>query len=162
MTIPHARPGTPITGRMVLLGMILFFGVVGAVNGIFMYVALDTFPGLTNDNAYMHGLDYNKTLADGERQALLGWRTEAELRDGTVQYVLTEKNGSPLTGAAVFAVAVRPVGAIHRTQLVLHETAPGVYVGDFVPALDGRWMFSFSAKVGDQRFRTDHELIAKP
>ena len=41
-----------ITGRMVLVGLLTFFGVVFAVNGVFVYFALDSWPGLTTEAAY--------------------------------------------------------------------------------------------------------------
>ena len=63
------KPPRQITGRMVLIGFILFFGVISVVNGIFMYMALHTWPGLTNTQAYKDGIKYNEVLADGERQA---------------------------------------------------------------------------------------------
>ena len=162
MSVLPAGRDVKITGRMVLVGMILFFGVISAVNGVFMYFALDTFPGLTDDNAYKHGIDYNKTLADGERQAALGWRTDATLKNGNVEVAFMDKTGAQLIGAEMTAVAVRPVGDPYRTEIVLKEIAPGVYVGAFVPPLQGRWKTTIEASVAGEPFRVQHELIAQP
>jgi len=41
------RLSRPITGRMVLFGLVAFFGVVFAVNGTLIYFAIDSWSGLS-------------------------------------------------------------------------------------------------------------------
>ena len=53
-----------ITGRMVLVGLLTLFGVVFAVNGVFVYFALDSWPGLATEAAYEQGLAHDQSLAE--------------------------------------------------------------------------------------------------
>ena len=46
----------PLTGKTVLIGFLAFFGLIFAVNGAFVYFALDSWPGLRYDSAAEAGL----------------------------------------------------------------------------------------------------------
>ena len=58
-----------LTGRHVLMMLIAFFGVIFAVNGVFLYAAISTFDGTDTSSAYQKGIDYNTTIAESEEQA---------------------------------------------------------------------------------------------
>lgn len=62
-----------ITGKHVIGGLLLFFGLIISVNIAFISLANKSFPGETVDNAYDKGVRYNETLAERERAAKLGW-----------------------------------------------------------------------------------------
>ena len=51
-----------ITGRHVLIGMLVFFGVILGVNGMFLYSALSTYTGVVSDEPYRKGLNYNERI----------------------------------------------------------------------------------------------------
>lgn len=153
--------GFRITGRMVLLGLIAFFGVVGAVNGAFMYFALNTFPGLTDDEAYKHGIAYNQTLADGQRQAALGWKTHLVSEAGALKLTLTGKDGAPLSGATVTADVQRPIGPRDDTNVTFEAAGPGVYRAAFAAPVVGRWKVDLAIVVGADRFRALHEVMVE-
>ena len=71
------RPGGRVlTGRMVLLMLVGFFGVMLAVNFVFATYAVKTFSGLDSDNPYDSGLAYNKEIAAAKAQADLGWTVD--------------------------------------------------------------------------------------
>ena len=73
----HASNGERvITGRMVLFGLIAFFGVVFAVNGTMLALALKTNTGMVANEPYRKGLKYNERIAAEERQQALGWKSE--------------------------------------------------------------------------------------
>ncbi|MEZ5776152.1 MAG: FixH family protein [Hyphomicrobiaceae bacterium] len=63
-----------LTGRHVLMMLIAFFGVIFAVNGVFLYAAISTFDGTDTSSAYQKGIDYNTTIAESEEQARRGWK----------------------------------------------------------------------------------------
>ena len=65
-----------IAGRHVLWGLIGFFGVIFAVNAIFVYAAEETFSGGDTSDPYRKGLDYNASARAAERQAERGWQTD--------------------------------------------------------------------------------------
>jgi len=71
------RPGgRPLTGRLVLLMIIGFFGVMLLVNAVMAIFAVKTFSGLDADNPYDTGLAYNKDIAAARAQGELGWTVE--------------------------------------------------------------------------------------
>lgn len=150
-----------ITGRMVLFGMIAFYAVIMAVNGVFMFFALNTWPGLTDGNAYKNGLAYNRTLADGERQSLLGWKTQARIDGETLSIVLAGKDGSPMNDATITANAARPVGEAHATPLIFAPVGDGVYTTRFAAPLAGRWKVDLHIRAGNDNFRAVHEVMVE-
>lgn len=157
----------PITGRTVLIGMIAFFGVIIAVNLAFVYFALDSWPGLTTQQAYEDGLAYNKKLEDAARQNELGWRSSVSLgaampKGGRViSLFMTGKNDAPVTGLSVTAYLSRPLGEGLSLDTRLTEDRPGQYTAMVrLPAL-GRWRVEISAQTADKKaFRMIHEVQA--
>ncbi len=55
-----------------------FFGVVIAVNICYIYLAKTTWRGVTTDESYQKGLDYNATLEQAQKQEDLGWKVEVK------------------------------------------------------------------------------------
>ncbi len=155
-----------ITGRTVLIGMIAFFGVIFAVNGVFLYFALGTFPGLTSDRAYIEGLDYNRTLADGERQASLGWKAEtgiAVLAEGDELKVrILDADGRLVPYLNVTAEIVRPATSDGAQKLDLVASADG-HVATLGRLEPGRWLVRIlAARDGAQIYRVDDEVYVRP
>ena len=88
-----------ITGRSVLFGMLAFFGVVFAVNGALIYFAVESWSGLSTERPFEAGRDHDRTLAQAEVQAALGWRSAVVLAPGTagnraVEVTLTGRDGT--------------------------------------------------------------------
>jgi len=134
----------PLTGRHVLAMIVAFFLAIFVVNGIFVYVSLNSHPGVISEDAYRKGLDYNRTLERADRQNARGWRTTVTLDGGFVAVALSDRNGAPLTGLAVRAEVRRPVHDRSDTSLVLRETAPGRYRAATALA-SGRWELRLTA-----------------
>ena len=59
--------GFRIRGWHVLAAMCAFFGVIIAVNAVFMTAALRTFPGEVSITPYEDGLAFNRQLAQQAR-----------------------------------------------------------------------------------------------
>ena len=135
----------PLTGRHVLAMLVAFFLVVFAVNGVFVYVSLQSHPGVTSDDAYRKGLDHNRTLDHADRQNARGWTARVTVVDGIVEVRLSDRAGAPLTGLAVQGEARRPVHDRADTDLTLLETDTGRYnaIGTKLPA--GRWELVLTA-----------------
>jgi nitrogen fixation protein FixH len=162
---PNGRPATarPVTGRTVLFGMLAFFGVIFAVNGAFVYFALDSWPGLSSDKAYEDGLAYNKTLAAAERQRALGWQSAIELDAGQVLSVqFMDKSGSPVTGLTPNARFVRPTHEGEDREVQLNEVDQGKYTASVAGLASGRWKVELRVPGGNgTRFFIVHELLVK-
>lgn len=139
----------PLTGRHVLTMIVAFFLVIFAVNGVFVYVSLQSHPGVTSDDAYRKGLDHNRTLDHAARQNARGWKTAVTAVDGIVELRLSDRAGAPLTGLAVRGQARRPVHDRADTELVFREIGAGRYRAVAPPLSEGRWELVLSAETGD-------------
>ena len=156
-----------ITGRMVLIGIVAFFGIVFAVNGTFVYFALESWPGLTTRHAYNEGVEYNQVLAAAEAQAARGWKAEmshGEAGDNTaLQIAMSGHDRRPLSGLQVRLEIVRPVGGDSIRYVDLSEAEAGIYRAG-VPRLGpGRWQVGLVATApGEADFHLRYEIVVRP
>jgi nitrogen fixation protein FixH len=134
-----------IRGWHVLLGLGLFFGIVFAVDGLFMFKAIATFPGQTVDNPYEAGIEYNRTLAQREVEAQLGWKAEVSRNADSIGMVVTDRHGRPIQGLTVAGKLERPATELGRRMIELKEVRPGFY--EFAASgMTGAWDFSATAR----------------
>lgn len=153
----------PITGRRVLIWLLLFFGTIVAVNGAFVYFALDTWPGLSTRRAYEEGLAYNKTLDAARAQHALGWKSVigvegAESGGRALTVRMADRDGAPVVGLAMTVELRRPVREDQDRMLVLVESEAGVYRARF-EATPGRWQAVVKAiDPGGTTYRMIHDL----
>ncbi|MGR3461284.1 MAG: FixH family protein [Roseovarius sp.] len=89
-----------ITGRHVLIGFVVFFGVIFATNGFMAYSALSTFPGLEVKNGYIASQTFNERKA---AQEALGWTLTTDARDGRLSLRFTGADGQIVRPARVEA-----------------------------------------------------------
>lgn len=141
----------PITGRTVLIWMLSFFGVIIAVNGVFAYLALDSWPGLTTNKAYEEGLAYNDVLDAAARQKALGWQLQPVLgrqpgSERSLEISIRDKDGQPVSGLSVTAEFRRPVGTGKNVSIELKESGPGAYSGIVSLRQPGQWHLEVQAK----------------
>ena len=134
-------------------------GVVIVVNVGMAWSALSTFPGTAVENTFDHSNDYDKVLAEAEREAALGWTLQVALDAGRPVVTLTARDGTPLRDAQVSATAMRPLGPDQNTKLVFRAEAPGRYVAADALAAPGQWDLLFSASAGEQRFHATRRVI---
>lgn len=130
-----------LTGKRVLAYMILFFGVVFAVNGYMIFQALKHHPGVVTKHNYERGLAYDETLAQAEFQKKLGWTTSFSVsKDQTeMVYVVRDADGTVLKGKEVSVKMVRPVRDGYDFDVKLEEAADGRYHSPFKAPLRGAW-----------------------
>lgn len=160
--IAGLRIPRPITGRHVLIAILVFFGVIFAVNGVFLYVSLRTHPGVTTEDAYRKGLQYNRTLEELDRQRALGWTVAFAQDGGMVTLRLTGAGGTALAGVSVALEARRPASDSEDRILVLEETSPGTYRATGPALAPGRWILL--CRVGDaagHRYHSETEILVK-
>ncbi len=152
-----------ITGRMVLIGFILFFGTITAVNGVLMYFALNTWPGLVTEDAYTKGLKYNDTIAASESQRLLAWDIRIALDNNKKLRVhVIDGNKASVPGLEVETVLTRPLGDHNVVILTMRETQPGIYEGEFVTPIAGRWKADIKAvSATGSVFKSRQEIMVK-
>ncbi len=140
-------PVKPITGRHVFWGFVVFFGIIFAMNGVFMYYAVSTHTGLDTTNSYRRGLNYNDRVRAEARQMRLGWKPVLGLnaRADEVTLRLRTKSNLPVPNLVITGVLNRPTTADFDRKLVLQEVSPGRYVANFKPLSPGNWIISLRA-----------------
>ena len=143
------------------LGLFASMAVVFAVNGYFVYAAVDTFPGVAGTDGFDLSNGYDKVLATAEKQAALGWQVEAGL-DAADHPVLrlTNKAGVPLQGVVVDAHAERPLGPVEATILSFHPLDAARYQADATLA-SGQWDVMMTVTSGESRYTSTRRLVVK-
>ena len=120
------------------------FLVMLTANGLLIHYALSSFSGLTSQHASAEGAHYNAAIAAARAQAALGWQVSLTLSNvhglaGTVEAVLLDREGKPLTGADVAVGLIRPTSAGADQAYSLKDVGGGRYRADIVVGLSGIW-----------------------
>jgi nitrogen fixation protein FixH len=145
------------------------FGVVLAVNLVFMYSAVSTFTGIETQEAYDKGLAYNQVIAKAKAQEKLGWTvdatllpastTDAKSHESNVVVSFADKAGRPVSGLSVKAEFVRPTKAGFDTQTELMEQGGGRYVSTVKLPLAGQWELHVTARKGDIDYQLGQRVL---
>lgn len=154
----------PLTGRTVLIWLVVFFGLIAAVNGIFIFFALESWPGLSQQDPYKAGIDYNRVLDDARTQKALGWRSGVDLgSDGNLTVRIANAAGVPVSGLVVSATLKRPASAERDEAVNLARESDGTYRARVALPLAGAWSVEVSAIHADgRRYRMVHEILVRP
>ncbi len=161
MTELTQPPRFTIKGRHVLVAFVLFFGLIAAVDAVFINLALRTFSGQVAKNPYEAGLLYDRTLAQRAAQAKLGWSaTLATVGDGAVELVITDREGRGVDGLKVEATMERPATDAGGQTLSLTGRGDGRYVAN--ATLSGAWDIAVLATGPDGvRFETGRRVVGR-
>lgn len=155
----------PLTGRHVLIGILAFFGVIFAVNGVMTYVALDSFSGVAVDDSYRKGLRYNEQIKAADAQAALGWQTELAYRadDGVLRLTLVDRDGMPLRALSVEGILGRPASAQEDRGIAFVQSSPGIYEAQVGLLPAGQWLAKlYAADASDEQpYRIERKLWVK-
>jgi len=138
MTAPDEN-GKELKGRHVLYWMLGFFGIMFAVNGVFLYQAITSFPGEDVKKSYLQGLNYNQTLEARAAQDALGWQAELGLVDNAVILHLQDRAGSALSGQPVIGQMRRRATQQDDQLLVFAPQANGDYRAPLESVDPGQW-----------------------
>jgi nitrogen fixation protein FixH len=162
MTMSDAGHERKFTGRMALAAFIIFFGIVFAVNGVMLTMALRTHSGVVANEPYRKGLKYNERIAADEQQSVLGWSSSVSVSGDARRLVveIADRDGRAVDGVKAVAVLGRPstmrnelrldlapVGA-GRYEAALPTLEPGAYVAslDVAAARGGREEIVYRAR----------------
>jgi nitrogen fixation protein FixH len=77
---------------------------------------------------YERAVRHDEALDQATRNRLLGWQPEAALSPGTLTMTVRDRDGAPLTGAAVRVTGFARARAGETFDLALEEVRPGTYV----------------------------------
>lgn len=161
---PSVREPRRIGGRTVLAMLVGFFALVFAVDGVFAYFALASWPGFSQLEAYKTGLRYNEVLEAARRQSLLGWTSKMDFSaDGDLWVELRDANGEPVSGLEVSVVLARPVSETHDLTLLLDPIEDGGYGRRVEGPVTGRWTVTVLAENAEGRhYRMTHDVMVLP
>ena len=121
-------PSRRLTGRHVLLAMVLFFAVIIAVNLTMAVVASKSWSGLVVENGFVASQSFNRDLAEARRQASRNWSAEFGIQDGQLRFKPRDAAGAPLTGFAVTVKLRRPATSRDDVTMSLSEARQGEYL----------------------------------
>ena len=155
-----------MTGPKVLVWLLLFFGVVFAVNGVLVRAAISTFGGVETKSSYQAGLKFGQDVATAERQDALHWQIGGRLaRDGAGLAVLDvtarDATGAPLGGLTADARLAHPADERLDHVIPLQPKAAGSFRGA-AAAQPGQWDLIIDLYRGDTRvFRSQSRVTLK-
>lgn len=141
----------PFKGWHALIWFAGFFGFMFAVNGIFLWTAITTFPGEDVQKSYLTGLTYNQELDRRAHQEDAGWVTEIGVsgagshRELTVR--LLAKDGAALPASEVTAEVRHPADRSHDRAVSLLKTGAGEFVAPIGDVAPGLWTVIVTAEV---------------
>jgi len=155
----------PLTGRMVLLYLVMFFGVVMSVNGVMIYEALSTMTGVDTDSAYQAGRVFERDVAMAKAQDSRHWRVDAQVTplssDTGLEVTARDEAGRPLTGLQASATFQRPTDRRLDRDVELVEESPGKFRGS-AEITAGQWDLVIEiSRHGEQLFRSKNRVVLK-
>ena len=138
----------PLTGRHVLIGVGIAFGLIVAANLTLAVQAIATFPGLETKNSYVASQHFD---ADRQAQGALGWDVDARI-EGDLLRLSFRADGRPVAPVIESAVLGRAthVGDDREPELTFDGrdfTAP-------VALAAGNWNLRLVARAEDGTART--------
>ena len=138
--------GFRLTGRHVLFILLGVFAFIFAVNGVMIWKAVESFPGLVTTSSYRDSQRYNRSIAAAQEQAARGWKVDARADrspDGRVVIRLEARDaaGAPISGVAFKASLLHPANRAHDhvVPLVAVAGASGVFEGSATGVGEGKW-----------------------
>ena len=158
----QAQTKFQVTGRMVLIGFIVFFGVVAGVNAIMIHAAISTFGGVETESSYRAGLAFAREAATAEAQDGRHWYVTAKAAiegDATVVEVTArDASGQPITNMAATASLVHPTDRRADHAVSLLNDGAGRFRGTTV-ATAGQWDLVIELSRDDERlFRSKNRV----
>lgn len=146
----------PLTGGKVLFMLIVFFGVVFAVNFLLAKLAIDTLPGTEVDSAYSASLAYENEIAAARDQNARNWQVDAHIQRGpdggaTLQVEARDSSGQPMTGLKFEGRFERPIDRRADQAVTLAEVGSGIYRGSAALVPPGQWDLVLEGNAAGQR-----------
>ena len=155
----------PWTGRMVLICLIAFFGVVALVNGIMIHAAVTTFSGVETGSAYQAGQEFKYEAAAARAQEERHWLVRADVRsvDGKTLIEIDARDaaGRPLAGLEAITLLQHPTDRRADQTITLSEGTSGHFRGTAAP-LSGQWDVLIDLSRGGERvFRSRSRVVLR-
>lgn len=128
--------GFVLKGWHVLAILLVTFGVMFAVNGLFIYRAYTTFPGEVVAKPFEEGVGFNGEIRRRAAAQALGWKARLvdHVAGGRADLTLSirDKSDRPVAGLQPTGQISRTVTLSGRQSVTFKEIAPGVYAANVV------------------------------
>lgn len=166
MTVKHISTPRPLTGRIVLLCFLSFFGVVASVNAIMISAAVTTFGGVEASGGYRHGLAFKNEIAAAREQGARRWQVRGNLLRNPAGEALLEVEardaaGQPLGGVIAEARLAHPAVSRLDRPIELAATGAGRFRGT-TEAPEGHWDLVIELHRGEERvFRSKSRIVLR-
>ena len=154
-------------GRWIPWAFVAFFGVVVAVNGAMVVIAMATWPGLETESAYQRGLVYNRAIVAAAEQAKAGWQVDFAFeqdgdRSGIVRLDLADRFGNLLQRAEVEATFVRPAQDGYDLVVEVPHEHAGRYLRAIELPLAGQWEIWMKISERGREYRLRERIYVAP
>lgn len=163
MSASNAERPREVTGRMVLICLIAFFGVVTAVNAVMIRAATSTFGGVETGSSYQAGLAFKRETEAAREQDARHWQVRADVRLSgdrmVVEIDARDAGGKPIAGLVATAVLHHPTDARADHEVAVNETTGGHFHGTTI-ASPGQWDIRIElARDGERLFRSRSRIV---
>lgn len=162
MTVSQ-KPQKEITGRHVLIAVILFFGLIISVNAYFITAAVKSFRGEDVKGSYRQGLDYDQRISERAQERALGWIVRGNVVNGDVSnllFSLSDETGTPVTNLFIKGRLRHPTDRALDLPITFEESSAGIYQADFT-VKNGQWRFVGEARKGDKKLSFEYDVIVQ-
>lgn len=154
-----AKPEKPLSGWRVFAMFAAFFGVIIAVNAVFITNALRSHSGLVTEDAYKKGLAYNETLVEARSQPDI--HNEISFKNNVLRWSLYTPSGTAINNAAVIAKFTRPIKDGDDFSAPLRYEGNGLYSLQPNFPMKGVWNLHLSATWNNQSYKRATEIIVR-
>lgn len=132
-----------LSGRQVLFVALAFFSLVIGVNAILVTLALRTFSGADEDNAYKSGLDFNATLARraAETESGIAMAVDAARDEGGEVRISARmtRGTAPAPGLVLTGVLRHPANRALDREIVFAGKGEGLHEAKIADLPSGQW-----------------------
>ena len=165
MIVSKKHAQKELTGRHVLAMLLLFFGVMIAVNIYFGYTAVKTFTGEDVKKSYRQGLDYNTVIQSRVAQSDLGWAVRANsmaLEDGQTQIIVKIENekGIGQTDLTITGTLHHRVDSRLDLPLMFQDQGGGQFAAQTIVPM-GQYVLKAVANSDQMPFKFQYNIVVK-
>jgi nitrogen fixation protein FixH len=150
----------------VIAWIALVVAVLG-VNGVMVYLAVATNPGLVVEDFYERGQNYERTMhSRTERDP--GWTLRADIPEDVsagvptpIRFFLVDKAGQPVTPQSVEFFAYRPSDVTRDFSIAMTEEGPGRYAAQVSFPLIGVWDTLVAVRTGEDEYQVGQRITVR-
>lgn len=153
MSFDKTTSEKPMTGRTVFYWLVGFFSIMIVANIIFIYFALNSWPGVMTQSSYKSGLKFNQDVRNAAEQDKLGWHIEGafkQIGDGHMRIMIEahDRDDQGLTNLEFSLTLRHPATDKTDHKVQLREVKAGIYQADLTDVAAGQWNVDMYAKDG--------------